>query len=40
MRRKMAKVVEGCWYNRLNVVPGNCSKYSDSALALTDMAET
>lgn len=37
MRRKMAKVVEGCWYSLLNVVPGSCSRYSDSVFALFDM---
>lgn len=37
MRRKMAKVVEGCWYNLLNVVPGSCSRYSERELALFDM---
>lgn len=41
MQRKITKVVEGCWYNRLKVVPGSCSKYSDKvlALALADMAK-
>lgn len=38
MRRKMAKAVEGCWYSLLNVVPGSCSRYSDSEFALFDMA--
>lgn len=28
MRRKMANVVEGCWYSFLKVVPGSRSRYS------------
>lgn len=38
MRRKMANVVEGCWYSFLKVVPGSLSRYSASDRAgLIDM---
>lgn len=39
MRRKIANVVEGCWYNLLKVVPGNCSKYSESEFALAAISK-
>jgi hypothetical protein len=37
MRRKMASAVEGCWYNRLKVVPGSLSRYSKDARVETDI---
>ena len=34
MRRNIAKVVEGCWYRRLKVIPGSCSRYWESEFVL------
>lgn len=33
----MASAVEGCWYNRLKVVPGSLSRYSKDARVETDI---
>lgn len=37
MRRKIARAVEGCLYNFLNVVPGSFSRYSKEARLETDI---
>ena len=34
MRLNIAKVVEGCWYRRLKVIPGSCSRYWESEFVL------
>ena len=37
MRLKIAKAVDGCLYNFLNVVPGSLSRYSKDARDETDI---